>query len=166
MKNSKDVQLYNIIMPVWMFVIFMPQLLLIILPANWLIDFLVLWLTMKVLRMEHPAKTAERTVWRTWIFGFIADIVGMFLMMIPEIFLKINRESVFYGITRAIYNPFHNPAAFVYTTFCIAVTGVLIYVFNRWICVPKFVSDKAQIRRISLCMAVFTAPYLFYLPAM
>ncbi|MBO5258599.1 MAG: hypothetical protein J6C42_13945 [Clostridia bacterium] len=166
MKKKTEIRLYNIIMPVWMFVIFMPQLLLIILPANWGIDFLVLWLTMKALRMEHPAKVAERTVWLTWIFGFIADIGGMCLMMIPEIFLDIGRDSVFYGISRAIYNPFDNVAAFVYTTVCIAVTGVLIYLFNRWLCVPKYVSDKAQIKRISLCMAIFTAPYLFYLPAM
>lgn len=102
----------------------------------------------------------------TWIFGFIADAVGMFLMMLPAFWLDIGRESVFYGISQAIYNPFGSISAFLWTTFCVVMTGVLIYVFNRKICVPKELSDEAQIKRVSLCMALFTTPYLFYFPAM
>lgn len=164
--KKNDVTLYNIIMPVWMFVVFIPQLLIVVLPANWLIDFLVLWLSMITLKIEHPAKTAWWVVWLTWIFGFIADAVGMFLMMLPAFWLDIGRESVFYGISQAIYNPFGSISAFLWTTFCVVMTGVLIYVFNRKICVPKELSDEAQIKRVSLCMALFTTPYLFYFPAM
>ena len=165
MKNN-DVRLYNMIMPLWLIVAFMPQLWLIALPANWLIDFLVLWLTMKVLKFERPASHAVRIVWLTWVFGFAADILGGLLMIAPDFGMNIARDSVFYGITRVLYNPFYDIWSFLWTTLGVAVTAVLIFMYNRYIVLRKEDMTDVQKRKTALSLAVFTAPYLFYLPAM
>jgi len=165
MKNN-DVRLYNMIMPLWLIAVFLPQLWLIALPANWLIDFLVLWLTMKVLKFGRPASHAVRIVWLTWIFGFAADILGGLLMIAPDFGMNIARESVLYGITRVLYNPFYDIWSFLWTTLGVAVTAVLIFVYNRYIVLRKEEMTDVQKRKIALSLAVFTAPYLFYLPAM
>ena len=165
MKNN-DVRLYNMIMPLWLIAVFLPQLWLIALPANWLIDFLVLWLTMKVLKFERPGVLAVRIVWLTWVLGFAADILGGLLMIAPDFGMNIARESVFYGITRVLYNPFYDIWSFLWTTLGVAVTAVLIFVYNRYIVLRKEDMTDVQKRKIALSLAVFTAPYLFYLPAM
>ncbi len=165
MKNN-DVRLYNMIMPLWLIAVFLPQLWLIALPANWLIDFLVLWLTMKVMKFERPAASAVRIVWLTWVFGFAADILGGLLMIAPDFGMNISRDSVFYGITRVLYNPFYDIWSFLWTTLGVAVTAVLIFVYNRYIVLRKEDMTDVRKRKIALSLAVFTAPYLFYLPAM
>jgi hypothetical protein len=166
MKTHREVRLYNMVMPLWMIAAFMPQLWLILLPLNWLIDFLVLWLTMKAMKFEHPAKLAERHVWLTWIFGFAADLLGGILMIAPDWGSNIKKESVFYGITRVLYNPFYDVWAFLWTTLGVVVTAVLIFIYNRYIVLRKADMTDVQKRKIALSLAIFTAPYLFYLPAM
>ena len=166
MKNHSEVRLYNMVMPLWMIAAFMPQLWLILLPLNWLIDFLVLWLTMKAMRFEHPAKLAGRHVWLTWIFGFAADLLGGILMIAPDWGSNIKKESVFYGITRVLSNPFYDIWAFLWTTLGVVVTAVLIFIYNRYIVLRKADMTDVQKRKIALSLAIFTAPYLFYLPAM
>ncbi len=165
MKNN-DVRLYNMIMPLWLIAVFLPQLWLIALPANWLIDFLVLWLTMKVMKFERPAASAVQIVWLTWVFGFAADILGGLLMIAPDWGTSIGKDSVFFGITRVLYNPFYDIWSFLWTTLGVVVTAVLIYVYNRYIVLRKAEMTDMQKRKIALSLAVFTAPYLFYLPAM
>ncbi len=164
--KKNEVRLYNMVMPLWMLVVFIPQLWLIALPANWLIDFLVLWLTMKTMKFEHPARLAGQTVWLTWIFGFAADILGGLLMIAPDWGTSIGKDSVFFGITRVLYNPFYDIWSFLWTTLGVVVTAVLIYVYNRYIVLRKAEMTDMQKRKIALSLAVFTAPYLFYLPAM
>lgn len=164
--RKNDVRLYNMIMPLWLIAALMPQLWLIVLPANWGIDFLVLWLTMKAMKFERPARLAGRTVWLTWIFGFCADILGGLLMIAPGWGMDIGKESVFYGITRVLNNPFYDIWSFLWTTLGVVVTAVLIYVYNRYIVLRKADMTDVQMRKVALSLAVFTAPYLFYLPAM
>ena len=164
--KKNDMTLYNVIMPLWMIAAFLPQLWLVVLPANWMIDFLVLWLTMKWMKFEKPARLAVRTVWLTWVFGFAADLLGGLLMIAPAWGMSVSRESVFYGITRVLSNPFYDIWSFLWTTLGVLVTGVLIFVYNRYIVLRKADMTEAQKRKIALSLAVFTAPYLFYLPAM
>jgi hypothetical protein len=43
---------------------------------------------------------------------------------------------------------------------------VLIFIYNRYIVLRKADMTDVQKRKIALSLAIFTAPYLFYLPAM
>ena len=166
MKKKTEIRLYTMIMPLWMIAAFIPQLWLIVLPANWLIDFLVLWLTMKFLKLERPGALAVRNVWLTWMFGFAADLVGGLLMIAPSLGMSVGKDLFYYGITRVLNNPFYDIWSFLWTTFGVVVTAVLIFIYNRYIVLKKADMTEVQKRKIALSLAIFTAPYLFYLPAM
>ena len=51
MNRSKSVTLYNVLFPIWMILLF-PQMWLIVLPGNFLIDSLVLLASMAFLKMS------------------------------------------------------------------------------------------------------------------
>ena len=52
MKRNKTIRLYNIILPIWLLVWWPSFLWLGLIPANYLIDFLVTYLSMKKLGIE------------------------------------------------------------------------------------------------------------------
>lgn len=51
--RKKEIRLYNLLFPIWMFFIWPSVLWLILLPANFVIDSVVLLLTMYALRLEN-----------------------------------------------------------------------------------------------------------------
>ncbi len=61
-------------------------------------------------------------------------------------------------------NPFENIWALLWTLAAIAVAGVMIYIFNRFVSFRKLPLENKQKHLLALSMAVFTAPYLFLLP--
>ena len=73
--KKNQTKLYNVIMPIWLLVIF-PFTWIIILPLNYLIDTLVLRLTMKHLNIENRKEIYKMTILKTWLFGFLADFIG------------------------------------------------------------------------------------------
>ena len=70
-------------------------------------------------------------------------------------------ENVAYPIGS---NPFTNIFAFFWVTGCVLLTAFLIYRLNLGWCLKKADLDDGQKKKIALSLAVFTAPYLFYLP--
>ena len=51
--RKKEIRLYNLLFPIWMFFIWPSVLWLILLPANFVIDSVVLLLAMYALRLEN-----------------------------------------------------------------------------------------------------------------
>lgn len=47
---------------------------------------------------------------------------------------------------------------------CVAVSGAFIYLFNMNFCLKKAIADKTERCRLALALAVFTAPYTFFIP--
>ena len=87
--QKQRITLYNLIFPVWL-IWLMPPVLLLILPANFLWDLLVMVLTMRVLQVTDQKKMIQRVIIRVWLCGFLADLagsVGLVLMsfVTPEI---------------------------------------------------------------------------------
>ena len=56
MKPKKEIRLYNVILPIWMLWI-VPPLWLIILPANFIIDFTVFYFTLKFMKLDNRFET-------------------------------------------------------------------------------------------------------------
>ena len=46
---KKEIKLYNVIFPIWMLIL-IPPLWLVVLPGNFLIDLLVLYISMRILK--------------------------------------------------------------------------------------------------------------------
>ena len=174
MKSSedikKDIKLYNIIFPIWLLWLF-PQILIFILPANFLIDSLVLLITMSIFKIGFNKKIYKKSILKIWGFGFLADIIGTIFMIIPIIidnFLDTNTafERWWYdNLTTTIgINPFKSIFAIIWVLIAILISAICIYQFNYRFSFKKVELDLENKKKLALSLAIFTAPYLFLLP--
>ncbi len=157
---KRDVKLYNLIFPMWgiyFFGLLFPPFLLILLPANFIVDTLMLLLLFWWLKLPEKKTLYWKSIWKTWGFGFLADVLaaGVLVGISWTNILPFNE-----------YLPISSVPAFLFTTCGVVLAGVLIYFFHR-----KFVWRKVEIeetdkKKIALGMAILTAPYLMYLPPM
>ena len=76
MNNKKnDTKLYNVLFPFWMLLLF-PQVWLIVLPGNFIIDSLVLIMSMLVLKISEKKQFYKRHILKIYGFGMLSDIIG------------------------------------------------------------------------------------------
>lgn len=79
--KPKTVTLYNVIFPIW-FLWILPMCWIFILPANLVIDSLVIVLTLKYLHYHDILSTLGAVILRVWLLGFAADLVGAGLLLL------------------------------------------------------------------------------------
>ncbi len=161
---KKEMKLYNIIFPIW-FLLFIPTTWLLIIPVNFIIDFCVIYFTAKYLKLESPNDFTKKHISKAWIFGFLSDFVGtlfLFLLMISH--RLISNTVIRDVINKMTYNPFQNIFSFLLVLFGIALSGLAIYLLNYFVTFKKTDIDKNLKAKLSLSLAIFTAPYLFLLP--
>lgn len=159
---KKEKRLYNVLFPIW-FLIFVPTSWLIVLPANFLIDSLVLLVALKLL--GHDLKTGyKRAVLKVWLFGFLADLIGG-LLLLAGTFLQEN-SWWYHNIAAPISsNPFGSPLALLFILVVVAISAACIYVLDLKVAFRKLDLDKQQKHRAALAFALITAPYAFFLPS-
>ena len=107
---KKEVRLYNVLLPVWLLWIF-PQVWLVILPGNLLIDCLVLTGALFVLKHRNKWAVVRKLWWKFWLLGFLADFVGVLWMVVaPSIVSNAEANSWWYeSLSYAMHNPFGHP---------------------------------------------------------
>lgn len=67
---KRDVKLYNILLPIWI-LYFFPQVWIITLPGNLLIDCAVLLITLAVLKHTQKKAVLKKLWWKFWLLGFL-----------------------------------------------------------------------------------------------
>lgn len=174
MKNN--IKLYNMIMPIWMTFIF-PFTWFIILPFNYIVDSLALYITMKILKLKQKKIIYKISIFKIWILGFISDFIGVSILFIPILINNIFNLDLGYkkGLVYIIMdklmevtlNPFDNIYSIVLTTIAVVISAICIYFFNYNYSLKeafnsKYITDIER-KKIALFVAIFTAPYLFYL---
>ena len=166
MPSNQNVTFYNVMFPIWMLWLF-PLSWLVVLPVNFAIDLLVAVLAMKALHVVQIKQNAKAVILRVWLMGFVADFIGTALMFLSNVVEFPGAFGQFWNdfVSAVSFNPFQNGYAFLYVTVCVAVSGLCIYWFNRKFCLKKAVLSDTERHRLSLALAVFTAPYLFYFPS-
>lgn len=164
----KKVKLYNIIFPIWLLWL-VPTTWIIVLPANFLIDLTVIILTLKYLKIHDIKQKVKPVIVKTWLYGFVADFIGTVFMSLST-FIDFDITTPFgkwwfENITNPVaYSPFSSPYAILWTAVCVLIAAVFIYRFNYKICFKKLDAEDSQKKKLALSLAVFTAPYLFFLP--
>ena len=161
---KKQTRLYNVILPVWLILAIPSPLWLAVLPANLLVDCLVLFLTLTALRHARRGTVLKRLWWKLWLLGFAADAVGvawMFLGLLGYIPFGTAWEDT---VSHAAHNPFHNPWAFLWTLAGVALSGVCIYFFDRRAMRSCGLLTGRERHITALAMAVVTAPWPFFIP--
>ncbi len=158
----KKEKLYNVIFPIWLMVL-IPPIILIVIPANFIIDSLVLLLGFKILSITDKFKNYKKCILKIWVFGFLVDIAGSMLLFATQ-FLGFSSFLSNNLIEPLMWNPFSNVLALLYAIIIIALCGILIYKVNYRFSFMKTDLNDTQKRFISILLAVITAPYLFLLP--
>lgn len=143
---KKDVTLYNVLFPLWMLLLF-PVLWLIVLPGNFIIDSIVLMISMLIMKMPEKKDFYKKNILKIFGFGLLADAVGSVYMLIMMIGFELGRMGDEWYLTV--------PA--------LLIASGLIFVFNYFITFKSF--DKKKRFKLALVFAVATAPYTFLVPS-
>lgn len=162
--KKKCTKLYNVFFPVWLLFAH-PALIAAALPINFGIDLLVVFLALKHVNTTERTPLLKDKVWRTWLFGFTADLVGAVLLFFLSVILGELAPATYDLFGHALYlNPFASPMAFLIMLTVIALVGALIYIFNRKFVYRHTALTEKEQKRLCLALAIATAPYLFLLP--
>lgn len=146
MNNKKNgVRLHNVLFPFWMLLLF-PQVWLIVLPGNFILDSLVLIISMLVLKISDKKQWYKRYILPIYGFGMLSDLMGsayMLLMVVLEV--GVMGDELYLTVPALI------------------ISAVLIFVLNYFVTFKKI--DKALRWKLSLIFAIVTAPYTFLVPS-
>ena len=143
--NKRGTRLYNVLFPIWMLKL-LPPIWLIVLPGNFIIDSLVLILGARLLKITDKKRLYKRHILPVWGFGFLSDLIGSaYLFFIMAVFqLDCVGDELYLTI----------PA--------IAISAAMIFVCNYFVTFRK--TARAHRWRLSLILAITTAPYTFLIP--
>lgn len=166
----KQTKLYNIILPIWLLVLF-PLVWLIVIPGNLIVDCAVLLLTLCTLKHQAKKDVLKKVWWKFWLLGFAADAVGvlwLLLGMVPATgwlpmstsFVNLWNDTV----GNIVGNSFSHWASFLWMLIGVALAGVCIYFFDkRALRSCEHLTDREK-HIVALTMAIVTAPWTFFIP--
>jgi len=156
----KDIKLYNLIFPAWALFVF-PVAWVVILPANFIIDSMVVLIVLKLLRASNIKGLYKKMIFKVWGLGFAADILGTICLSImigfADDITHMKYRELSYGTTAY-------PLGLILTSIAIIISGILIYAFNYYGHFKELDMEQAQKRKLALTLALTTAPYLMFLP--
>lgn len=152
---KRDVKLYNLLFPVWMFYFLPTVLWLLILPGNFLVDSAVLFAAMTVFHLAEKKEIWKRSILPVWVVGFLSDFAGAALTF----GLMLLTDQFTPG-----WDTFLFPGGQLLVLPGIALAGVLIYFLNRRFSFRKTGLAAPDIHRLCLALALFTAPYTMLWP--
>ncbi len=155
---KKSIRMYDMVFPLWALftapLILFPPILLISLGLNFLIDSLVFYIAAKILKLDNKFFVWRKSILKIWLLGFLSDIFG------GELTFVIAYVIVKYDSSFAIPT---FPATLIALPGVI-LAGLLIYFFGRKTYFSKTNLSDEQIKKLSLALAIFTAPYLMLIP--
>lgn len=153
--RTNRLRLYNVLFPAWMSYLLPTGLWLIILPANFIIDSLVLWLAMRRLGIAECRAVWKQSIVRIWGIGFLSDILGALLTF--GLFLLIDAAHLSWDV-------YLFPGTTLLAIPGVIVSAILICILNKRYAFTKCTLDETQKRKLSFALAVFTAPYAMLVP--
>ena len=155
---KRDTRLYNVLFPIWFLFLF-PQLWLAMLPVNFLVDSLVIYLSARFQKAEGPGLVWKRSILKVWGIGFACDLLGAGLSVLLY-FGWCLLDSKGYEL----FNPILFPGTTLIAIPGVILSGILIYFINKRLVFRKMDLDAATVHRLCLHLALFTAPYTMLIP--
>lgn len=138
-------RLYNILFPIW-FLLFIPVTWVVVLPANFVIDSLVILITMKMIGVKFKKKMYKESILKVWGFGFLSDIIG----------------AAFLFVTMWILDLAVPGEDYLYLAIAVLISAIFIFIFNYKISFKGY--DRNTRFKMALSLAILTAPYTFLIP--
>lgn len=155
-------RLYNVIFPLFLLIWFSPITILIAIVLNFIIDSLVLYLSLKRYNLASK-ENMKHYILQIYGIGFLCDFIFSLITILLPMFFP---SSIIDLVNKAImWNPFSSLVGFIYICLMIAACGVTIYFLNKKLTFRKQLLPQVCIKTICLNLAIFTAPYLFLFPS-
>ncbi len=170
----KQTKLYNMIFPPFMLTVIWP----ISAIGNLIIDSLVVTAVLLTFK-KFSLDIFEKVFLRLWLWGYVSDAIGAVLMFIVSEVGKFELYDahiepnsllfeIFNGIDRAVtWSSLDSIWGILFIILGILIAAISIFLFDYNLVFKKHLSDvltKRQMIIASLSMAIFTAPYTFFLP--
>ena len=144
--DKKNVKLYNVLFPFWMLLMF-PVTWWIVLPGNFIIDSVVLLVSLKLLKVMDKKQWYKQHILKIYLFGMLSDVIGaayMFLMMTGFEIGQMGDELYL-------------------TVPALVLSAFLIFIFNYFVTFRKVEGGLGF--KLALIFAAVTAPYTFLVPS-
>lgn len=145
MEKTSGIKLYNVLFPVWMLLLF-PQVWLIVLPGNFIIDSLVFLISMRVLKITLKKQWYKKHILQIFAFGMLSDLIGaaslLGVMMAFEI--GVRGDELYLTVPAML------------------LSAGMIFVLNYFVTFRK--ADRELRMKLALIFAIVTAPYTFLIP--
>ena len=141
-KGGSDIKLYNLLFPLWLILMF-PLAWIVVLPANFLIDSLVLIISMAILKITDKKLWYKRYILKIFCFGMLSDIVASAFMFVMVMVFEagLTGDELYLSIPS------------------ILIASALIFILNYFVTFRKI--DKRLRFKLSMIFATVTAPYTF-----
>lgn len=152
---KRETRLYNILFPSWMFFLLPTPVWFLLAAGNFGIDSLVTLLGLKHLGIEERMPVYRKSIVKVWAFGFLSDFAGAGLIFL----LMLAVDKWLPGV-----DTFYFPGTSLLALPGVLLAAALIYLLNRHFSFRNTGLEVEQIRRMSLYLTIFTAPYLMMLP--
>jgi len=140
-----------------------PVMWLIVLPANFLIDSIVLLAFLKLLHIEPFWASYRRSILYVLGFGFASDLIGAMLLFATQ--SGDSRWWYEFVQSPVAFNPFDNALSLLIVLLAVAIAGAAIWFFNRRISFRHLQATDRQKRALALALALLTAPYVLLVPS-
>lgn len=178
LNNRKgEVRLYNMILPPFLLMAFLPHLWLISLAGNFIIDSLMVLIISLIMLRKISGEFYKKTILKVWLLGFASDFIGIiYLVFVSQVAYfsdaydsnqenNIIRKYLAGGNMAFNHDDTSSFWAVVYLASGILVAAIFVFLFNYFISFRKINLTKKQRLLSSIILAVCTAPYTFLLPS-
>jgi hypothetical protein len=163
---KSDNKVYNILMPIWLLIFFPSWLWLLLIPANYLIDRIVLRWSLG--DMPEKGLFCRNNNWKICLPCFSSDFAGAILLLALNQLMFGMNDDVNSFISKAadglMFNPFSNVLSLIIVIAAIAISAVCIYKLDKSILI-KAGLDIDQAKKSAIRLAVITAPYVYLIPS-
>ena len=161
---KKTQKFYNLIFPIW-FIWMFPPIILFCGIGNFLIDAAAILIGVKCLCIAkaHWKKNLYAAL-IAWLCGFAADFLGALYLLALNLLLDRSPFVLDDVLRCAQYDPLAHPLSFLLVLSAVILSAFCIYHFDRKAAFSELDATEEQKKKLSLVMAIATAPYLFFLP--
>ena len=153
-------------MPIWLLIFFPSWLWLLLIPANYLIDRIVLRWSLG--DMPEKGLFCRNHNWKICLAGFASDYAGAILLFALNQLMFGMNDDVNSFISKAadglMLNPFSNVLSLVIVIAAIVLSAVCIYKLDKSI-LTKAGLDIDQAKKSAIKLAIITAPYVYLIPS-
>ena len=163
---KSDNKVYNLLLPIWLLIFFPSWLWLLLIPANYLIDRIVLMWSLG--DMPEKGLFCRNHNWKICLAGFASDYAGAILLFALNQLMFGMNDDVNSFISKAadglMFNPFSNVLSLIIVIAAIAISAVCIYKLDKSILI-KAGLDIDQSKKSAIGLAIITAPYVYLIPS-